>query len=75
MRRAAHAARRRNASCVQFMLHSSELMPGGSPTFRSANSIERLYENLEILFAELSVWCRGMTLSELHTRLTAEASM
>jgi hypothetical protein len=66
MLRAARAARAEGAVHVEFTLHSSEFMPGGSPTFRNASDIERLYEDLEILFGELSTWCRGMTLSEFH---------
>ncbi len=61
--REAHAE---GASHVQFMLHSSELMPGGSPSFRDAADIERLYERLEILFEQLRGWCRGMTLQEFR---------
>jgi hypothetical protein len=49
--------------CVLFMLHSSELMPGGSPTFRTDDSIENLYEDLEALFAEGAKHFRGATLS------------
>lgn len=49
---------------LQFMLHSSELMPGGSPTFSCPNDIERLYEDLEHLFSTLSGRFRGTTLSE-----------
>jgi hypothetical protein len=45
-------------------------MPGGSPTFRNGSDIERLYENLEILFEELSTWCSGMTLKEFHARFS-----
>ncbi len=66
MLRAARAARAEGAVHVEFTLHSSEFMPGGSPTFRNASVIERLYEDLEILFGELSTWCRGMTLKEFH---------
>ena len=33
-------------SYVEFMLHSSELMPAGSPYFRDGDSIERLYADL-----------------------------
>ena len=36
---------------VEFALHSSELMPGGSPWFRKRKHIERIYRHLEILFA------------------------
>lgn len=39
------------ATHIEFMLHSSELMPGGSPTFRTADSIERLYSDMEQVFA------------------------
>src|SRR5712671_1251148 len=60
--RAARAARADGAAHTEFTLHSSEFMPGGSPTFRNRSDIERLYENLEILFEELATWCRGMTL-------------
>jgi hypothetical protein len=66
MLRAAHRARADGAVHLEFALHSSELMPGGSPTFRNASDIERLYAHLEILFEELSTWCRGMTLKEFH---------
>ena len=71
MLRAAHGAR--GASCVELMLHSSELMPGGSPTFRTAAAIERLYASLEVLFEDLSAWCQGLTLREFHNRMTSEA--
>jgi hypothetical protein len=70
MLRAARTARTDSAAHVEFTLHSSELMPGGSPTFRDATDIEHLYENLEILFGELSAWCRGTTLKEFHKSFT-----
>lgn len=66
MLQAARAAREDGAAHLQFMLHSSELMPGGSPKFRGASDVERLYEDLESLFEELSGWCRGVTLQEFH---------
>ncbi len=38
-------------SHIEFMLHSSEFMPGGSPTFRTEQDIdESLYNDLETLF-------------------------
>ena len=43
-------------------------MPGGSPNFRSASDIERLYEELQILFENLSTWCRSVTLKEFDAR-------
>lgn len=59
-------ARTRDAPHVELMLHSSELMPGGSPRLRNVYDIARLYERLEILFERLRGWCRGMTLEEFH---------
>jgi hypothetical protein len=47
------------------MLHSSELMPGGSPTFPTPDSIARLNEDLAALFALAQArGCRGRTLGE-----------
>ncbi len=53
-----------NASYIQFMLHSSELMPGGCARFKDEKSIEKLYTDLEALFYSLSKRCNGMTLTE-----------
>ena len=38
------------AIMLMFMLHSSEMMPGGSPSFPDEKSIEELYECIEKLF-------------------------
>ena len=43
-----------NAPVIEFMLHSSEFMPGGSPTFRTVEQIEILYAHLGKLFAHLA---------------------
>ena len=56
---------------AQFMLHSSELMPGGSPTFTSANSIERLYSDLDTLFSEASRLCRAATVGDFAKEFVA----
>ena len=60
------AARAGGAAHLEFVLHSSELMPGGSPSFPDASAIERLYDDLEGLFETLSLRCRGVTLQEFH---------
>jgi hypothetical protein len=39
------------ATHIEFMLHSSELMPGGSPSFKTTDAIERLYSDMEQVFA------------------------
>jgi hypothetical protein len=54
---------------IELMLHSSELMPGGSPTFRTVASIETLYDHLERLFAHAARFFRGATLSQFDDLL------
>ena len=52
---------------VEFMIHSSELMPNGSPYFTSKNDIEREYENMDLLFAYAkSKGYVGCTLAEYY---------
>jgi len=68
MLQVARATRSDDVDHVEFMLHSSELMPGGSPSFPDAPAIDRLYGHLELLFGELSSWCRGTTLNEFHAQ-------
>ena len=58
-----------NRPYIEFMLHSSELMPGGSPTFTSARSIELLYEHLEQLFERIAISFEGETLTGYAERL------
>lgn len=59
---------RRRLPVLEFMLHSSELMPGGSPTFTTAEEIERMYAHLRMLFARLvAVGVQGMTLGEYRS--------
>ncbi|THJ23918.1 MAG: deacetylase [Nitrospira sp. CG24E] len=57
---------------VEFMLHSSEFMPGGSPLFKSEAAIEQLYHCLESLFAEASVQFSGRTLSQYLEHFTRD---
>ncbi len=52
------------ADYVEFMLHSSEFMPDGSPTFKNEADIDRLYSDLEQLFSWLQSRTQGMTLAE-----------
>jgi hypothetical protein len=55
-----------NADYLMFMLHSSELMPGGSPIFKTHESIEDLYKDLEILFKKISENFKGITLKSYY---------
>jgi hypothetical protein len=59
----AHAEKR---DCVEFMLHSSELMPGGSPRFPRDKDIASLYHDLETLFSTASKVCKGATLTDYY---------
>jgi hypothetical protein len=51
---------------IEFVIHSSELMPCGSPRFSSDERIERLYVDLRVLFAEIARNFRGLTLKEFR---------
>ena len=57
-------AREQRRDYVEFMLHSSELMAGGSRTFPTVDSIEALYADLEALFDAAQGSWRGVTLRE-----------
>ncbi|MBQ3252735.1 MAG: hypothetical protein IJB02_05815 [Oscillospiraceae bacterium] len=54
-----------NGEYLEFMIHSSELMPGGSIYFKTPEVIERMYEVLDSYFAYVSQmgYC-GKTLQE-----------
>jgi hypothetical protein len=56
---------------VEFMLHSSELMPGGSHTFSTSESIEALYADVEKVFKAAASSFSGMTLTEYARSMTS----
>ena len=70
MLRIVRRAVREKRSCVEFMLHSSEFMAGGSPTFPDTQHIETLYQHLEELFSEAHKSFAGATLTEFYQALT-----
>lgn len=54
---------------VEFMLHSSELMPGGSPYYKTKDDVERLFTVLDALFSYAkSKGYEGCTLREYKQR-------
>ncbi|GAA4229535.1 hypothetical protein GCM10023075_37230 [Streptosporangium album] len=55
---------------VEFMLHSSEMMPGGSPYFRTGRSIEGLFGDMEELFEFVAERFKALTLAEYHARIS-----
>lgn len=56
--------RNSDSDYLMFMLHSSELMPGGSPTFQTEEQIEKLYADLRTLFERIAEGFVGVTLEE-----------
>jgi hypothetical protein len=59
---------------LEMVLHSSELMPGGSPSFPDGQSIEALYRDLRVLFRSVAGHFRGMTLGDFAARWQASAA-
>jgi len=55
--------------CVQLVLHSSDLMPGGSPWVSDAQALERLYGDLRLTLREAMLHLEGMTLNEFRLSL------
>jgi hypothetical protein len=51
---------------LEFMLHSSELMPGGSPGFTTPEAVEKLYDDLKVLFDFTRGKFRAATLKEYY---------
>jgi hypothetical protein len=65
----------RQLPVLEFILHSSELMPGGSPTFRHEENIEQLYSHLERLFEHVAAsGAIGETLAEYRRRWEPDLS-
>lgn len=53
------AAMNDNCDYLEFMIHSSEFMPGGSPTFKTNSDVENLFTDMDKLFKHLAN--KGMT--------------
>lgn len=47
------SAQKNNLPVLEFMIHSSELMPGGSPYAKTDLAVEHLYKKLELFFSFL----------------------
>ena len=55
-----------NAPYIEFMLHSSELSAGLSPSFPTEESIEKLYIDMERFFKGIAPYVCGKTLKEFY---------
>ena len=65
-------ALRQGRPYVEFAIHSSELMPGGSPSFSTEAEVERLFDRLEALFeAAAQHRLRAATLAEYRAAFVA----
>ena len=52
---------------LMFMIHSSELMPGGSPTFSTNEDIEWLYDTLDTILKKISeLGYKGIILKDYY---------
>lgn len=58
---------------LMFMLHSSEFMPGGSPTFDNAEKIEKLYSDIGVLFERISNMYTGSTIGDFSKKIIKKA--
>lgn len=65
-------AKKCNAPYLMFMLHSSEMMPGGSPTFDTPEKIEKLYRDLEVLFSKISQDFEGISVADYGRMLNSK---
>lgn len=57
--------RRERRPYAQFVIHSSELMPGGSPKLPDQRAIDAMYEDIEAVFHSASDF-KGQTLTEFR---------
>lgn len=59
------SAKKNNLPVIEFMIHSSELIPGGSIYSKSEKAVEKIYANIEHFFMLLqNEGVHGVTLSE-----------
>ena len=64
---------RSKSDYLMFMLHTSEMMPGGSPVFKTEADIEKMYADLEQLFVYVSRYYVGDTIGGYAAKLTSGA--
>lgn len=60
-------SKRKDLDYVEFMIHSSELMPGGSPYFPDVKSVNKLYQTMDALFSYAHrLGYQGITLKDYY---------
>ncbi|WP_207655574.1 hypothetical protein [Desulfocucumis palustris] len=55
---------RQDTDYLMFMLHSSEMMPGGNTSFTTEQRVDELFGCIELLFSVISQNYRGVTLKQ-----------
>jgi hypothetical protein len=66
MKRLISIVEKENAGYAELMIHSSELMPGGSPYCRTEEDVENMYMKMDMLFKSVADRYSGATLSEYY---------
>ena len=65
--------RNNTSDYAMFMIHSSELMPGGSPNFKTDDAINRLYNIIDLVFSGVvDKSFSGITLSDYGKKIWYE---
>ena len=64
MKRTALHVEKSGNNYLEFMIHSSELMPGGSPYFKNEEEIEQMYRTMEDFFIWVSAKYTGISLAD-----------
>lgn len=59
-------AEKENADYIEFMMHSSEFMPAGSPYYETKQDVDKLFKDLEILFSRIADSYIGTTLQDYY---------
>jgi len=58
-----------NMDYLEFMIHSSELMPGGSPYAKDKDGVEKIYRRMVELFEKVSGRYQGVTLADYYDQI------
>lgn len=73
LKKVADAAERNSLPHLEFMIHSSELMPGGTSYFKTEKDVQDIYIKLENFFKYLvEKGVKGITLSEFASLFSYE---
>lgn len=61
-----------SSNYAEFMMHSSEFMPGGSPYFITSDDIDRMFLALEAFFDYIQESYQGITMRDFYKEYIAE---